>query len=88
MSTKDMMQSTFADSKQSGQGSYTTKTPFLIEDILCQASKSQGSQKVNCESNSGTNINSEKLSKNSDMIAAVHGNDEDYRKIFQSERYF
>lgn len=84
----------FTDNKVASNqsGTYVTKTPFLIEDILYQ--HNQGGSKLNADNklnNSNNNNNSDVNTKSStnsgDALPSAHGNEEDYRKMLHNERY-
>lgn len=99
MSTKDIQ---FTDNKLSvQQGSYVQKTPFLIEDILHQRSNGDQLQqkisinKISNVSNNGDKVTTEinnKITRNNNLnelmsSGTIQGNEEDYRKIIQHERW-
>lgn len=84
----------FTDNKSNASASAAIKTPFLIEDILDRNSMKVANKihfKNHADSQSARNITSTEhpanIDKNLRSNSEIQSNDEEYRKLLQSDRY-
>lgn len=82
----------FTDNKVTSNqsGTYVTKTPFLIEDILYQHNQAEtklnaNNHKSNNSNNNNSDVNTKSTTSDA-LLPSAHGNEEDYRKLLHNER--